>query len=89
LPRRAAALTTGAFAQGGGDPWDLKERIAYVVMMDGSMKQIKVSDKGMTMLMKNAKKLPRGTVILMSGGNLYMVNAGKMFDRAGNAMFGF
>jgi len=25
---------------------------------------------------------------VMSGGQLYMVNASKMFDRAGNAMFG-
>ena len=40
------------------------------------------------MLMKGAKKVPRGTAFVMSGGQLYMVNASKMFDRAGNAMFG-
>ena len=42
----------------------------------------------MTMLMKNAKKVPRGTVFVMSGGQLYMVNASKMFDRAGMPSFG-
>jgi len=42
----------------------------------------------MAMLMKGAKKVPRGTAFVMSGGQLYMVNASKMFDRAGNAMFG-
>jgi hypothetical protein len=80
-------LVTGAFAQ-GNDPWDVKDRTAYVVMMDGTMKTVRLGDKGMAMLMKSAKKVPRGTVFVMSGGQLYMVNASKMFDRAGNAMFG-
>jgi hypothetical protein len=80
-------VASGAIAQ-GNEPWDIKERTAYVVMMDGTMKQVRLGDKGMTMLMKNAKRVPRGTVFVMSGGQLYMVNASKMFDRAGNAMFG-
>ena len=82
------ALLTGALAQGGVEPWDIRERSAYVVMMDGKMMRVNLGDKGMAMLMKNAKKVPRGTVFVMSGGQLYMVNAAKMFDRAGNAMFG-
>jgi hypothetical protein len=82
------ALATGAFAQGGGDPWDIKERTAYVVMMDGTMKQVRLGDKGMAMLMKAARKVPRGTVFVMSGGDLYMVNAAKMFDKAGMPVFG-
>jgi hypothetical protein len=81
------ALVSGAFAQ-GNEPWDIKERTAYVVMMDGTMKTVRLGDKGMTMLMKGAKRVPRGTAFVMSGGQLYMVNASKMFDRAGNAMFG-
>jgi len=83
------ALASSAFAQGGGDPWDLKERMGYVLMMDGTMKQMRIGDKGMAMLMKSAKKVPRGTMMFMSGGQLYMVNAGKMFDKAGGSMFGF
>jgi hypothetical protein len=81
------ALVTGAAAQDLSS-WDIKERTAYVVMMDGTMKTVRLGDKGMAMLMKGAKKVPRGTVFVMSGGQLYMVNASKMFDRAGNAMFG-
>jgi hypothetical protein len=80
-------VATGAIAQ-GNEPWDIKERTAYVVMMDGTMKTVRLGDKGMTMLMKGAKRVPRGTAFVMSGGQLYMVNASKMFDRAGNAMFG-
>ena len=52
------------------------------------MKTVRLGDKGMAMLMKSAKRVPRGTAFVMSGGQLYMVNASKMFDRAGNAMFG-
>lgn len=78
------ALATNALAQGsGGDPWDIRERMAYVIMMDGTMKQVRMSDKGMAMAMKGAKRLPRGTVIFMNNGNLYMASA-KMFDRAGS-----
>ena len=81
------AYMTGAVAQ-NLEPWDIRDRSAYVVMMDGSMKVVRLGDKGMSMLMKNAKKVPRGTVFVMSGGNLYMVNAGKMFDHAGMPSFG-
>lgn len=82
-----ATGVTGAVAQ-GNDPWDIKDRTAYVVMMDGTMKTVRLGDKGTAMLMKNAKKVPRGTVFMMSGGQLYMINASKMFDHAGNANFG-
>jgi hypothetical protein len=82
------ATLTGALAQGGPEPWDIRERSAYIVMMDGKMMRMNIGDKGMTMLMKNAKKVPRGTVFVMSGGQLYMVNASKMFDRAGMPSFG-
>jgi hypothetical protein len=81
------ALMTGALAQ-GNDPWDIKERTAYVVMMDGTMKTMRISDDGMKMLMKKAKKVPRGMVFFMNNGQLYMVQASSMFDRSsGGALF--
>jgi hypothetical protein len=85
------ALLTGALAQGAGgglEPWDVRERSAYIVMMDGKMMRMSVGDKGMAMLMKGARRVPHGTVFVMSGGQLYMVNAAKMFDRAGMPSFG-
>jgi hypothetical protein len=39
------------------------------------------------MLMKHARKVPKGMVFLMHDGALYMVNASKMFDRAGAPSF--
>jgi hypothetical protein len=82
------ALLTGALAQGGLEPWDIREHSAYFIMMDGKMMRVNVGDKGMAMLMKRARKVPRGTVFVMSGGQLYMVSGAKMFDRAGMPSFG-
>jgi hypothetical protein len=81
------AYMSGAVAQ-NLEAWDIRERSAYVVMMDGSMKVVSLGDKGMAMLMKGAKKVPRGTAFVMSGGNLYMVKAARMFDFAGMPSFG-
>jgi hypothetical protein len=66
-------------------PWDLRDRNAYVMDMQGKMWSTRVGDKGMAMMMRNAKALPRGTVIWQSNGRLYMARAG-MWDRAGNFM---
>ena len=49
------------------------------------MWSMRVGDKSMAMMMRNAKALPRGTVIWQSNGRLYMARAG-MWDRAGNFM---
>jgi hypothetical protein len=81
------ALLTHAAAQ-NLEPWDIREHTAYVITMDGKMMRMTMSDKGMATLMKGAKRVPRGTVFVMSGGQLYMVNASKMIDKAGNFMAG-
>jgi len=80
------ALMSGAAAQ-NVEAWDLKERNAYVVMLDGKTMTMRLSDKSVALLMRTAKPVPRGTAFIMSNGQLYMVNARKMmFDRAGNPM---
>jgi len=81
------AFAGHALADFNVQPWDIKERTGYVVMMDGTMKTVSLGDKGMTMLMKRAKKVPHGMVFFMNNGQLYMVNASGMFDRSGNAKF--
>ena len=82
-----AVMATPAMAQGETSPWNLAERNAYVMDMQGKMWSTRVSDRGMTMMMRNAKALPRGTVIWQSNGRLYMARAG-LWDRAGNFMAG-
>ena len=83
----AAVMATPAMAQGESSPWTLAERNAYVMDMQGKMWSTRVSNRGMAMMMRNAKALPRGTVIWQSNGRLYMARAG-MWDRAGNFMAG-
>ena len=85
----ALSLAFVATASAGeNNPWDIRDRTAYVVMMDGSMKTMDISDKGMGMLMRRARKVARGTVFFMNNGQLYMASAASMFDRAsGGAVF--
>ena len=83
----SVAFTSVAFA-GENNPWDMRDRTAYVVMLDGTMKSMDITDKGMGMLMRRARKVPRGTVFFMNNGQLYMASAASMFDRAsGGAVF--
>ncbi len=83
------AIATPAMAQ-DTSPWDLRERNAYVMDMQGKMWSTRVGDKGMAMMMRHAHAVPRGTVLFTNNGKLYMASAG-MFDRAGNfaAMGGY
>ena len=79
----AMCLATPAFAQ--AEPWDLKERMFYVVDPNGQMRIMPIGERDMTPLMKRAKRVPRGTVFFVHDGQLYtMQGAGRMFDRAGN-----
>jgi hypothetical protein len=80
------ALASPAFAQ-GAEPWDLRDRMAYAVTPSGKMMAMAMSDKGATMMMKRAKRVPKGTVFFMHNGELYMMSKGA-FDRAGNFMGG-
>ena len=80
------ALATPALAQ-GAEPWDLRERNAYVLDMQGKMWSKPISTKGWTMMTRSARAVPKGTVFFMQNGQLYMARAG-MFDRAGNFMAG-
>jgi hypothetical protein len=77
-------MATPAMAQ-ETSPWDLRERNAYVMDMQGKMWSTRVSDRGMSMMMRNARAVPRGTVFFQTNGKLYMTSRG-MFDRAGNFM---
>ena len=80
------ALASPALAQ-GAEPWDLRERSAYVLDMQGKMWSKQMTTPAWNMAVKNARAVPRGTVLFMNNGRLYMTSQG-MFDRAGNYMGG-
>jgi hypothetical protein len=79
-----AVVATPAMAQ-ETTPWNLAERNAYVLDMQGKMWSMRVGERSAAMMMKKAKALPRGTVIWQSNGRLYMARAG-LWDREGNFM---
>ncbi len=80
------AIATPALAQ-EASPWDLRDRNAYVLDMQGKMWSKPMTTPQWNMAVKNARAIPRGTVFFMNNGQLYMASRG-MFDRAGNFMSG-
>jgi hypothetical protein len=80
------ALATPAMAQ-GPEAWDLRDRNAYVLDMQGKMWSKQMNTAQWNMAVKNARAVPKGTVLFMNNGRLYMTSRG-MFDRAGNYMTG-
>jgi hypothetical protein len=81
-----AALASPALAQDASS-WDLRDRNAYVLDMQGKMWSKPITQNGWTMMTRSARAVPRGTVLFMQNGQLYMARAG-MWDRAGNFMAG-
>ena len=80
------AMATPAMAQ-DTSPWDLRDRNAYVLDMQGKMWSKPMTTAQWNMAVKNARAVPKGTVFFMNEGRLYMAARG-MFDRAGNYMTG-
>lgn len=69
---------------GDGESWELRDRMAYTVHPTGKMRALPIGDKGMAMMIKRAKPVPRGTVFFTRNGQLYMMRGGGAYDRAGN-----
>ena len=68
----AFAVATPALAQ-QGDNWNLQEGKAYAVDMQGNMKVMQPKDRGMAMMKKRAKPVPKGMIFFMNNGQLYMM----------------
>jgi hypothetical protein len=79
-------MATPAMAQ-DTSPWDLRDRNAYVLDMQGKMWSKPISQKGWAMMTRSARAVPKGTVFFMNNGQLHMARGG-MFDRAGGFMAG-
>ena len=65
------AMAAPAMAQ-DTSPWDLRERNAYVLDMQGKMWSTRVNDKGMAMMMRRAKAVPRGTVFFTNNDKRFL-----------------
>jgi hypothetical protein len=88
----AAALTgvaTSAFAQGAAPtPWELKSDMGYAYGKDGKTLIYKMGTNNAGLLLKGAKKVPKGTLFFIgTNGQLYM-RSGAYLEGDGKFMFG-
>jgi hypothetical protein len=84
-----AALTTSAFAQTAAPtPWELKPDMGYGYEKDGKMLAYKMGTNNAGLLLKGAKKVPKGTLFFIGqNGQLYM-RTGPYLEGDGKFMFG-
>ena len=83
-----AALTTTAFAQNAPTPWELNPDNAYGYDKEGKTFQYKMGTNNAGMLLKGAKKVPKGTLFFIGqNGQLYM-RTGPYLEGDGKFMFG-
>ena len=74
IARALTALTTSAFAQAAAPtPWELKPDMGYGYDKDGKTFSYKMGTNNAGLLLKGAKKVPKGTLFFIGqNGQLYM-----------------
>jgi hypothetical protein len=89
LAAALAALTTSAFAQAAAPtPWELKPDTGYGYDKEGKTFSYKMGTSNAGMLLKGAKKVPKGTLFFIGqNGQLYM-RTGPYLEGDGKFMFG-
>jgi hypothetical protein len=82
-----AALLAPAFAQ-DATPWDLKPDMGYAYDKQGKTFSYKMGTSNAGVLLKGAKKVPKGTLFFIGqNGQLYM-RTGPYLEGDGKFMFG-
>ena len=89
LAAALAALTTSAFAQAAAPTlWELKPDTGYGYDKEGKTFAYKMGTNNAGMLLKGAKKVPKGTLFFIGqNGQLYM-RPGPYLEGDGRFMFG-
>jgi hypothetical protein len=82
-------LATSAFAQAAAPtPWELKSDMGYAYGKDGKALSYKMGTNNAGLLLKGAKKVPKGTLFFVGeNGQLYM-RTGPYLEGDGRFMFG-
>jgi hypothetical protein len=83
------ALATAALAQATAPvPWELKPDMGYAYDKDGKTFSYKMGTSNAGLLLKGAKKVPKGTLFFIGqNGQLYM-RTGPYLEGDGKFMFG-
>jgi hypothetical protein len=84
-----AGFSTGALAQAAAPaPWELKQDMGYAYGKDGKTLAYKMGTNNAGLLLKGAKKVPKGTLFFIGqNGQLYM-RSGPYLEGDGRFMFG-
>jgi hypothetical protein len=84
-----AAPSTSAFAQAAAPtPWELRTDMGYGYDKDGKTFAYKMGTNNAGLLLKGAKKVPKGTLFFLGqNGQLYM-RKGPYLEGDGTFMFG-
>ena len=83
-----AGFSTCAFAQGAAAPWELKPDMGYGYDKEGKTYSYKMGTSNAGLLLKGAKKVPKGTLFFIGqNGQLYM-RTGPYLEGDGRFMFG-
>jgi hypothetical protein len=84
-----AGFSISAFAQGAAPtPWELKSDMGYAYGRDGKTLAYKMGTNNAGLLLKGAKKVPKGTLFFIGqNGQLYM-RSGPYLESDGKFMFG-
>jgi hypothetical protein len=84
-----AVLTTPALAQAAAPTsWELKPEVGYGYDKEGKTFSYKMGTNNAGLLLKGAKKVPKGTLFFIGqNGQLYM-RTGPFLDGDGKFMFG-
>jgi hypothetical protein len=82
-------LATSALAQGAAPtPWELRPDMGYAYGKDGKTLAYKMGTSNAGILLKGAKKVPKGTLFFIGqNGQLYM-RSGPYLEGDGKFMFG-
>ncbi len=87
LAAALAALSAPVMAQ-QATPWELKPDMGYAYGKDGKTLAYKMGTSNAGLLLKGAKKVPRGTLFFIGeNGQLYMRH-GPYLEGDGSFMFG-
>jgi len=84
-----SAFSTTAFAQAAAPtPWELSPHVGYGYDKDGKTFSYKMGTNNAGLLLKGAKKVPKGTLFFIGqNGQLYM-RTGPFLEGDGKFMFG-
>jgi hypothetical protein len=84
-----SALTTAAFAEAAKPtPWELKPEMGYGYDKDGKTFSYKMGTNNAGLLLKGAKKVPKGTLFFIGQNGQLYIRTGPYLEGDGKFMFG-